>query len=85
MAENYLISKNFEQLYILRPGYIYPVEKREEPNVAYRIYRRLYPLMNRLFPSAAITSERLGKAMFHAGISGAHKTVLENEDIKELV
>jgi len=84
MAENYLISKDFEQLYILRPGYIYPVEKREEPNIAYRIYRRLYPLMNRLLPSAAITSERLGKAMFHAGISGAHKAVLENEDIKEI-
>lgn len=84
MAENYLISKKFEQLYLFRPAYIYPVEKREEPNLMYRISRRLYPLLKAVYPSSAITSERLGKAMFKAGMSGASKMILENQDIKEV-
>lgn len=84
MAENHLISKNFEQLTIFRPGYIYPVEKREEPNIAYRIYRRIYPAMNALFPTLSITSEALGQAMFRAGLKTMDQVVLENEDIKKV-
>ncbi|MEL6926156.1 MAG: NAD(P)H-binding protein [Bacteroidota bacterium] len=85
MAENYLQSKDFGQLYLFRPAYIYPVEKREEPNFTYRISRRLYPVLKKLFPTMAITSERLAKAILQAALHGAPKTVLENEDIKQLV
>lgn len=84
MAENYLMSKGFEQLYIFRPAYIYPVEKREEPNLMYRVSRSLYPFLKKIMPNSAITSERLAKSMFKAGISGASKTILENKDIKEV-
>lgn len=84
MAENYLMAQNFEQLYIFRPAYIYPVEKREEPNMLYRVSRKLYPLMKKLYPNGAIESVQLGKSMFKAGISGADKTILENKDIKEV-
>ena len=84
MAENYLIRKGFDELYIFRPAYIYPVEKRNEPNLMYRISRSLYPLLKKLFPSSAITSERLAKAMFKAGLQGAQKSILENEDIKQV-
>ncbi len=84
MAENYLISKKFDQLYLFRPSYIYPVEKRKEPNFSYRMFRSLYPLLKNLFPNMAITSEILGKAMFKAGLNGAGKMVLENEDIKKV-
>ena len=82
MAENYLIAKNFEGLYIFRPGYIYPVEKRKEPNFSYRLFRKLYPLMKSIFPKAVITSEQLATAMFKAGLKGTDKMILENEDIK---
>jgi uncharacterized protein YbjT (DUF2867 family) len=85
MAENYLIQKNFGQLYIFRPAYIYPVQKREEPNFSYRLFRRLYPLMKSLYPKGLITSEQLGQAMFKAGIIGTTKVVLENQDIKEII
>jgi uncharacterized protein YbjT (DUF2867 family) len=85
MAENYLIQKNFGQLYIFRPAYIYPVEKRQEPNFSYRLMRSLYPLMKALYPQGAITSEQLGMAMFKAGITGADQVVLENEDIKRVL
>ncbi len=84
MAENYLMSLDLGGLHIFRPGYIYPVEKREEPNLAYRIYRRLYPILNKIMPSTAITSEQLAKSMLKAGLNGTEKTILENEDIKKV-
>ena len=82
MAENLLIANQFDQLYIFRPAYIYPVTPRKEPNISYRIFRALYPILKKVYPKGAITSEQLGKAMFHAGMKGTTKTVLENEDIK---
>lgn len=84
MAENYLIAKQFKNLNIFRPGYIYPVEKRAEPNLMYRVSRRLYPLLKNLMPGSAITSEELGKAMFKSGIEGANHGILENTEIKKL-
>lgn len=85
IAENHLISKEFKALHIFRPGYIYPVEPRNEPNLSYRIFRFLYPVMKKLAPKSAITSERLGLAMFHAGLYGTELETLENEDIKKVV
>ncbi|MEO0469603.1 MAG: NAD-dependent epimerase/dehydratase family protein [Bacteroidota bacterium] len=82
MAENYLLKRDFSELYIFRPAYIYPVEKRKEPNVSYRIFRSLYPLMKRIYSSSVITSEELGLAMFKAGLEGAPKSILENVEIK---
>ncbi len=82
MAENHLIKLNFEHLYIFRPGYIYPVEKRTEPNLSYRIFRSLYPLMKTIYSSGVITSEQLAQAMFKAGMNGTEKMILENQDIK---
>lgn len=85
MAENYLMNKEFNALNIFRPAYIYPVEKRKAPNLMYGIYRRLYPLMKRVYPAGAITSEQLGKAMFTAGMTAANHGILENEDIKKIL
>lgn len=84
MAENYLMSLNLGGLHIFRPAYIYPVEKREEPNLAYRTYRKLYPVLKNIMPSSVITSEQLAKSIFRAGLNGAEKTILENEDIKKV-
>jgi len=76
-----LLSKNFEQLYIFRPGYIYPVEKRKESNLTYSISRTLYPLIKLFGNNASIKSTKLAQAMFQAGLKGANKTNLENQDI----
>jgi len=84
IAENYLISKGFKSLNIFRPGYIYPVEKRVEPNLMYRVSRRLYPLLKNVMPGSAITSDELGKAMFKAGIEGSNHGIMENKEIKKL-
>lgn len=84
IAENYLIQKQFKTLSIFRPGYIYPVMKRKEPNFSYRLSRTLYPILKTLIPNKVITSEGLAQAMFTAGLSSTGKTVLENVDIKKL-
>jgi hypothetical protein len=81
MAENYLIHKSFNRLYIFRPNYIYPVEKREEPNLFYKVYRMLYPLIRLLGKRFSIKSTELASAMFRTGLNGADKMILENQDI----
>ncbi len=81
IAENYLLSKGFKNLYIFRPGYIYPVVPRIEPNILYKIYRFLYPILNILLPSTSITSEQLAGAMLAVGINGCDHVTLENKDI----
>ena len=85
MAENHIIGLGFTALNIFRPGYIYPVQKREEPNFSYKIFRWMYPLMKSLAPKSSITSEELANAMFQAGIKKLNKGVLENQEIKDIL
>ncbi len=85
MAENHIISKKFNALNIFRPGYIYPVEKRVEPNLSYRLFRFMYPVVNFLMPSSSVTSEELASAMFKAGMEKMNHGILENNDIKRLL
>jgi uncharacterized protein YbjT (DUF2867 family) len=85
MAENYLINQKFGGLHIFRPGYIYPVEKRKEPNFTYVISRKLYPLFRLFGKNFSIKSTELGKAIFTAGIEGTEKTILENKDILKII
>ena len=85
MAENHLLTQCFNSTYLFRPAYIYPVTKRNEPNIMYKISRVLYPLIKLLGKNASIKSTDLAKAMFLTGINGAPKTVLENRDILDLV
>lgn len=80
MAENQ-ISKLYLEFYSFRPGYIYPVESRQEPNVAYRIFRVLYPVIKILGKKYSIKSTELASAMFLVGLSGTQKEILENADI----
>ncbi len=84
MAENYLIEKQFSHFYSFRPAYIYPVEKRREPNLLYRSMRRLYPLIRMLGVKFSITSAELATAIFKTGLYGAPHTILENADIRSL-
>lgn len=81
MAENYLISLNFGSLSIFRPAYIYPVEKRNEPNMMYRISRAFYPLVKAFGTKFSIKSSDLGKGLFLAGLHKPDKVIMENQDI----
>jgi uncharacterized protein YbjT (DUF2867 family) len=86
-AENALISSGFPRLYILRPAYIYPVEPRQEPNLSYRILRRIYPVFRTLFPNQVIRADDLAHVMVNLVVrrsGAAPNQIFENRDIRFL-
>jgi nucleoside-diphosphate-sugar epimerase len=86
-AEKALLEIGFPRVQIFRPGYIYPVTPRKEPNLMYTISRFLYPLVSRIYPNIGISSEDLAAAMVHAGLyeTGENENpVLENKEIRFL-
>jgi uncharacterized protein YbjT (DUF2867 family) len=87
MAENALLALGYPRVHIFRPGYIYPVSPRKEPNLTYRLSRRLYPLLQRIYPNVGIPSDELAHVMVRAGLNGTpgHSSpILENRDIRRL-
>ena len=85
MAENQLAEIGFKQFNSLRPAYIYPVEEREEPNLSYKLTRKIYPLIKKLGPKNSITSEELAEGMFQCATNNVTQTTLENHEILELI
>jgi uncharacterized protein YbjT (DUF2867 family) len=85
MAENHLLQLQFKYLNIFRPGYIYPVQKRKEPNFSYRLFRFLYPAMKYMMNNSSITSEELAEAMFRAALLKKNHGILENRQIKQII
>lgn len=86
-AEKDLIRIGFPQVHIFRPGYIYPVTPRKEPNLAFRVLRTLYPAIRLVYPNIGVSSEDLALAMVYAGLNateGQGSTVFENRDIRGL-
>ena len=84
IAENILIRLHFKQLSIFRPGYIYPVTPRVEPNRQYIIFRVLYKYLFRMiYPNIGLTSEQLASAMVNIGFNGGDKMIYENSEIKK--
>ncbi len=85
IAENILIKLNFKQLAIFRPGYIFPVTPRAEPNTLYRVMRVLYkPIISKIYPNGGLTSLELANAMIHVGFHGGDQMIYENREIKDL-
>jgi uncharacterized protein YbjT (DUF2867 family) len=80
MAENEIAAMNLK-FHSFRPGYIFPVEKRKEPNVGYKIMRALYPVIKLLGNKYSITSTELASAMFNIGLNGSDQQILENQAI----
>ena len=84
-AETALLDVGFSRVHIFRPGYIYPVTPRKEPNLMYTISRFLYPVLRRVYPNIGIPSENLAAIMVKAGLYGTgtnENAVLENKDIR---
>lgn len=80
-AENQLyqiFNSNFQSA---RPGYIYPVVKRKEPNFMYSVYRIVYPLIKCLGKKYSITSVELAKSIFVLGMRQHHQSTFENDEL----
>ncbi len=80
-VENALSQTFQHNFHTFRPGYIYPVTKRKEPNWSYRLMRRLYPVLKHFGTNFSVTSERLADVMFAVGLNGGQKEIFENKDI----
>jgi len=86
VAENILKSLQFKQLNIFRPGYIYPVKKRREPNTFYRIFRPLYKyFFSFIYPNIGISSVDLANVMIDVAFKENPKEIYENKDIRERI
>jgi len=83
-VENRLSAMGFPAFHAFRPGYIYPVTPRDEPNVSYRLMRRLYPVLNLVALNFSVTSTDLAAAIFTVGMDGCKLEILENKDIRRL-
>lgn len=86
VAENILKRLKFKQLNIFRPGYIYPVKKRREPNTFYRIFRPLYKyFFSFIYPNIGISSVDLANVMIDVAFKENPKEIFENKDIRERI
>jgi len=87
-AEKALLAAGFPNVYIFRPGYIYPVEPRKEPTFAYRLLRVVYPAFRILLPNLVIRSDDLACAMLDVSVRETEEResrVFENHDILAMV
>jgi len=87
-AEKALLAAGFPRVYLFRPGYIYPVEPRKEPNFGYRLLRSIYPAFRVLFPNLVIRADDLARAMVEVVVRGKGEregVVFENRDIRAMV
>ncbi len=85
IAENKLFEIYGNHFHSARPGYIYPVIKRKEPNFSYALFRMLYPIIKLLGKKYSITSLELAKAIFVIGMNEQEQTVFENDDLRGMV
>ena len=85
-AEKALLAAGFSRVYLFRPAYIYPVEPRQEPNLTYRLLRRIYPAFRVLFPNQVIRADDLARVMVDVAIRGTERRgpVFENRDIRAM-
>ena len=86
-AEKALVRAGFARVHLFRPGYIYPVTPRREPNLGYRLLRAIYPLASRIYRNAGVTSEELARAMVQVGLrqgAAAGDLVIEHREIRAI-
>jgi hypothetical protein len=63
------------------------VEPRKEPNLSYRILRRIYPVFRTLFPNQVIRADDLAQVMVDLVVKKtgvAPSQIFENRDIRSM-
>lgn len=87
-TENALLAMPFRAAFMFRPGYIQPMHGVRSKTGWYRAFyavgRPLYPLLRRLAPRMACTTEDVGRAMIEAAQRGAPSPIVESADIVAL-
>lgn len=84
-AERMISALGFARFHAFRPGYIFPVKKRPEPNRAYALMRILWkPLLSWMAPGMGLSSHQLAHAMVKVGAGAAAPEVIDNNGIKRI-
>jgi uncharacterized protein YbjT (DUF2867 family) len=87
-TENALLGLPFKAAYMLRPGYIQPmngiVSKTRWYRIIYALVSPIYPVLKNLFPMQLTTTEMIGRVMIKLAKQGAPKPILESQDINIL-
>lgn len=88
-TENALLRLPFKAAYMIRPGYIQPldgiVSSTKWTRVLYAVMGPLYPLWKTLFPKYVTTTRELARAMIQVAKHGASKPILESADFAEVL
>jgi uncharacterized protein YbjT (DUF2867 family) len=84
-TENALRRLPYKASYAFRPGVIQPLHGIQSKTPSYRLLYAiagpLLPAARRLFPSAVVTTEQVGRAMLNVARRGWPRPVLESTDI----
>jgi uncharacterized protein YbjT (DUF2867 family) len=87
-TENALLKLPFRRAYMFRPGFIRPMHgitsRTPVYRVLYAVIAPLAPLLMALFPKAATTTERVGRAMLRVVRDGGPSRVVESAEIDAL-
>ena len=87
-TENAVLRMAFKSAYVFRPFLIIPMHGIQSKTALYRtIYgalRPVLPLLLKMFPKYATTTEQLGRAMIKVAVQGYPKQVLEAADIAKI-
>lgn len=87
-TENALLAMPFARAYMLRPGFVRPLDGIVSRTRWFRVLTALlapaYPLLERAFPDQITTTRELGLAMLKLLKAGFAARVLENRDIVAL-
>jgi uncharacterized protein YbjT (DUF2867 family) len=88
-TENRLLQMPFRAAYMFRPGFIVPLDGIQSKTRSYRIFywflTPILPLLHWAFSKSILTTRELGEAMLIVARRGAPKTVLETEDLRQLL
>ena len=84
-TENALMHSGFRRAYMIRPGAIIPQHGIRSStgwyNVLYAISKPLFPILRRLSPTLATTSDQISRTMITVARDGYSKPILEMDDI----
>lgn len=86
-TENALLAMPFSAAYMIRPGYIQPMDgiksKTALYNAFYAISKPFYFLL-KYFDTIVTNTQTLGKAMIQLALHGSEKHILESKDINKI-
>ena len=87
-TENALLKLGFARVYLLRPGFIQPVNgvrlKTAWYQAVYTAVAPISPLIRLLLPGLATTTAALGRALINAALLGFPRPIITSGDINRL-